>query len=275
MEGLSGSKFGDILRGDDVDADTIINHGGTTGSALTNVALISGLQALLGAGATGFATGNIILGGDGSDIIEGRGGDDLIDGDKWLNVRISVRANADGTGAEIASFNSMADMIPQMLNGTYNPGQLVAVREIKDGTPNAPGRADNFDTAVFSGNRADYTVTVNNNGTPGNFSDDIVTVADVDPARDGTDRLTHIERLQFADQNLVLVPGLNAEPVGAPTISDTTPTQGQLLSVSFAGVTDADNPGGGAITGSVSYYWQFEPDRWHGRVRRHHPAARG
>ena len=56
--------------------------------------------------------GNIILGGDGSDIIEGRGGDDLIDGDKWLNVRISVRANLDGTGAEIASFNSMTRDVP-------------------------------------------------------------------------------------------------------------------------------------------------------------------
>ena len=92
VEGLSGSAFGDILRGDDVDAVTILNHGGATGGALTNVGLIDGLQDLLGAGATGFATGNIILGGDGSDIIEGRGGDDLIDGDKWLNVRISVRA---------------------------------------------------------------------------------------------------------------------------------------------------------------------------------------
>ena len=60
----------------------------------------------------------------------GRGGDDLIDGDAWLNVRISVRANADGTGPEIASFDSMQDMVPLMLDGTYNPGQLKAVREI-------------------------------------------------------------------------------------------------------------------------------------------------
>ena len=47
----------------------------------------------------------------------GRGGDDLIDGDAWLNVRISVRANADGTGPEIASFDRMQDMVPLMLNG--------------------------------------------------------------------------------------------------------------------------------------------------------------
>ena len=62
--------FADVLRGDDVDAVTIVNHGGATGSALTNVGLIRGLQQFLGmpAGRQAFATGNIILGGDGSDI---------------------------------------------------------------------------------------------------------------------------------------------------------------------------------------------------------------
>ena len=71
VEGLSGSKFADILRGDEVDAVTILNQGGATGGALTNVGLISGLQELLGRRHVdhGFATGNIILGGDGSDII--------------------------------------------------------------------------------------------------------------------------------------------------------------------------------------------------------------
>ena len=38
VEGLSGSRFTDILRGDNVDAITILNHGGATGGALTNVA---------------------------------------------------------------------------------------------------------------------------------------------------------------------------------------------------------------------------------------------
>src|SRR5262249_36955976 len=88
VEGLSGSDHTDILRGDSVDAATIINHGGATGGALTNLALIDGLEALLTeagistaapAPASGFVAGNIILGGAGSDFIEGRGGDDLID----------------------------------------------------------------------------------------------------------------------------------------------------------------------------------------------------
>jgi Ca2+-binding RTX toxin-like protein len=280
VEGLSGSDHTDILRGDSVDAATIINHGGATGGALTNLTLINGLQALLTeagistalpAPPAGFVPGNIILGGAGSDIVEGRGGDDLIDGDKWLNVRISVRAGIDpstglATGPEIASFDSMEDMIPQMLDGTYNPGQLMIVREILSIDPNSP---DNFDTAVFSGNLSEYAIIRDDRGTPLNFSDDIVTVVDADPARDGRDTLTHIERLQFADQSLVLVPGRNAEPVGELVIldaqtntPDNTPTEGQLLKVSIAGVTDGDNVSPtnptGTVTGSVVYTWQAE-----------------
>ena len=37
--------------------------------------------------------GEIILGGDGSDFMRGNLGDDILDGDAWLNVRIAVHAN--------------------------------------------------------------------------------------------------------------------------------------------------------------------------------------
>src|SRR5215467_12084697 len=133
VEGLSGSKGNDLLFGDDQTADIIANIT-ARGSVLTNISLISGLQEFLGNGVTSFGAGDIILGND---------GDDLIDGDKWLNVRISVRANKDGTGPEIASYDSMKDLVPFMRDGIYNPGQLVAVREI------LPGHAA-FDTAIFS-----------------------------------------------------------------------------------------------------------------------------
>ncbi|WP_194790361.1 peroxidase family protein [Pseudomonas sp. UFMG81] len=269
VEGLSGSKFADVLKGDDVDAVTILNHGGATGSALTNVALIRGLQQFLadaGLPTTGFATGNMILGGNGSDLIEGRGGDDLIDGDKWLNVRIAVYAPGDvnHTGPEIASFDSMVEMIPFMLDRTYNPGQLKAVREILPGTSTG-GAA--FDTAIFSGLQAEYVVTQNTRGTA-DTADDVWTVADTVAGRDGTDTLLHIERLQFADGQRVLVQGLNAQPTGSPTISDGNGgaiTVGDLLTVSVAGVRDANNVGAGNPLGtlansSVSYYWQFEAD---------------
>ncbi|WP_103103007.1 peroxidase family protein [Pseudomonas sp. LFM046] len=259
VEGLSGSDFADILRGDDVDPTTIINHGGATGGALTNLDLITGLRAFLGDQASvgadailgtaddlvnTFIGGNIILGGGGSDIMEGRGGNDLIDGDLWLNVRISVRANADGTGAEIASFDSMEDLVPLMLNRTFNPGQLVAVRELLNG-------GASFDTANYQGLAADYTVVANADGS--------WTVTDSVAGRDGIDRLTNVERIQFSDAVQVLVPGLNIEPVGSLAITDTNGGAlevGDFLTVSAAGVSDGDNPGGD-IT-NVNYVWQVE-----------------
>ena len=220
-EGLSGSAFGDFLRGDDADADAIANTNGAQGSVLTNIALIDGLQDFLGAGVTSFGSGNIILGGSGSDIIEGRGGDDLIDGDRWLNVRISVRAGIDPatglpTGAEIATFDNLMDMVPLMLDGTYNPGQLQIVREILTGT-------GDFDTANFSDVRANYAVVAGDDG--------VITVTHLaDPGgglvSDGSDRLTNIERLQFADQSITFF-GVNNDPVGALAILDAatnTPT---------------------------------------------------
>ena len=157
---------------------------------------------------------------------------------------------------QIASFDSMVPMVPFMLNGTYNPGQLQIVRELLT----APG--PDFDTAVFTGNLADYTFKVNGIdivGAPLNtVAGDIVTVTDSVTARDGSDRLTNIERLQFADQSVVLS-GLNAAPVGALMLSDFTPAVGQVLTVSSANVSDANNTAtGGAITGGMSYFWQAE-----------------
>ena len=46
VEGLSGSAFGDILHGDDVDA-AALPTAGAQGSVLTNIALIDGLQDFL------------------------------------------------------------------------------------------------------------------------------------------------------------------------------------------------------------------------------------
>nr|WP_244448768.1 peroxidase family protein [Bosea sp. LC85] len=246
VEGISGSNAADVLNGDNSDAVTL-RTAGATGSVLTNIDLIDGLRPLLAAGATFFDGGNIILGGGGSDLIQGRGGNDIIDGDRWLNVRISVRANIDGTGPEIASFDSMEPMVPLMLNGTYNPGQLVIVREILDGDA---ANAD-FDTAKFSGVLANYTITTNADGS--------VTVTD-NVGTDGTDTLRNIERLQFADQSIVLG-GANSAPVGQPAIVDGNGgiiQVGDVLTVDLAGLTDADNPGGTVPASPVSYFWQVD-----------------
>ncbi len=184
VEGLSGSAFADILRGSDAEAAEI-DVAGTLNSALTSdgIARIDGMQelldSLLGPGTTRFAAGDIVLGGDGSDILEGRAGDDLIDGDSWLNVRVSVRAGFDPvtgqpTGAEIATFESIAEptLLQNMLNGIWNPGQLMIVREIIDSSdplanPNGTavnGFAGDFDTVHFSGSQGEYTIIVDAGG---------------------------------------------------------------------------------------------------------------
>ena len=294
MEGLSGSHHDDFLYGDDADFTTISTAGvPPTGSLLLNPGLIDGLQDFLdeffkfdiappGGGpavlptgdlftvgadgvahVTQFGSGNIIMGGEGSDIIMGQGGDDLIDGDAWLNVRISVRSLADHN-VEITSVDSMVDLIPAMLAGVYNPSQLQIVRELKY-SPSA-----DFDTAQFASPLANYSFTLNGvavdaAGLVGAGGDDIITVTDNSATGgvkvEGTDHLRHIERLQFSDQAVVLG-GLNHQPHGTLTISDATPTEDQLLTVSIAGVTDADNVSAtnptGAITGTVSYFWQGE-----------------
>ncbi|WP_447764649.1 peroxidase family protein [Sphingopyxis panaciterrae] len=218
MEGLSGTRFNDILRGSNEDATTLLPaaQGGSNGFLgggldAQGIALVSGLQAVVGAGVNFFGAGDIILGGDGSDMIQGNGGDDIIDGDKWLNVRISVRTDIDNPDTEIDSADSMTELINEMFNGTYHAGQLVAVREILETADNI---AD-VDTAVFTDIRANYDITNNDDGT--------ITVAHVGGTlADGTDTLRNIERLQFADV---------AFGLGTPVISDQTPTEGQQLTV--------------------------------------------
>src|SRR5262249_2701324 len=265
VEGLSGSAFADVLRGDDVDAVGIA-AAGPNGSVLTNIALIDGLQDflndLLGTPAvpvvTRFDGGNIVVGGDGSDINEGRGGNDLIDGDAWLNVRISVRSATDPS-VEITSADSMTQLVDAMVAGVYSPDQLQIVREILYSS------TQNFDTAAFSGPLANYSFTVNGVAVGvarvvAATANAIITVPD-NTGADGADTIRHIERLQFSDQ-AVVIDGLNAAPVGLLTISDPTPAEDQPLTVSIAGVTDANNVSPtnptGTIPGPVSYFWQSE-----------------
>ncbi len=67
------------------------------------------------------------------------------------------------------------------------------------------------DTVTFLGNRADYTITRSNTG--------VVTVVDGNASRGGTDQLTNIETLRFADQSLatssiaVTVAPVSTQPV--------------------------------------------------------------
>ena len=232
VEGLSGWNFNDVLRGDDrghkgggssspdsvpteLFADHLLTQEGIDritglndwmgGPVVISGGIVtsSGARETLFAGTTGvpgsapvstFRDGNILMGGNGNDAIQGRGGYDLIDGDAYLNVRIKIvqggvtysaeSMNTDTTAmGQYAGlvFNTNPDGSPNfasvafggaslnslMLNGTINPGNMSIVREILDGTV-LNGETDT-DTAVFQGLRSEYdiegiTLQVNLNG---------------------------------------------------------------------------------------------------------------
>lgn len=238
---------------------------------------------------------DIILGGGGNDTIKGMAGDDIIDGDKWLNVRIEVLddannafATSDGLtkqvislvtgtvtylGQQIAAVAGQALFGGKTLEGALfarevKAADLSVVREIIDGDLNNTG----IDTAVYWDERGNYDVTIN--------ADDSLTVTHtvanavgpVDPtsgralSNEGSDRLSNIERVQF---------GLDAAT--APTLSvingtdaGTTITGSAFSEIIFGGGGDdliraldgADTISGGlgndtinAGTGNDTIHW--------------------
>lgn len=207
VEAASGWNLNDTILGDDntfVELELVdpitgqnnalnnVNNPASGGhSAADRIAQINGLSTILG-GALSFNAGNILLGGGGSDLIQGRAGDDIIDGDAWVNLRISVR-DVNNPNLEIDSYENMTSSLrSKMQNGVYNPGQLKIVREIKY-------TADGADTAVFQDVLANYILSFSSNGT--------VFVDHVNPPQggggvrdDGSDTVRNVERLQFADR---------------------------------------------------------------------------
>ena len=263
VEGLSGSAFNDILLGSDVTAAEMPTEGnfriGTNliGSILSadGIARIAGLDALLQNGVKrgdgGFDGGNIILGGAGSDRINGRGGDDVIDGDKWLDVQIRL---APGVNNGEEFHNSMTTLVARMFAGTINASQLSVVRSIKTAASNG-----DVDTAVYSGNIDDYTIVQLGNG--------VLRVTDNEPgdpatvgltADDGEDTLYNIERIEFLGGGEFIN---NTVAIGQPTITEAdnsytlglvSPTETRQLTATPGNIDDPNglsNPG-------YTYAWQ-------------------
>ncbi|HET6918595.1 MAG TPA: Ig-like domain-containing protein, partial [Jiangellaceae bacterium] len=196
VEALSGWTGNDILRGDDRAAvDLGVGH--TLNAAGIN--RINGLRALLPANTASYNAGNIIIGGAGDDTIEGRGGDDIINGDAWLNTRLSVRTNPADPATEIGSAEGMTrpylagsttTLRQAVFAGTVDPGNIVIVREIKTDSTGT-------DTALFSGLRAEYDITFGTNG---------ITVTHArGGATDGTDTVRNVEALKFADETVAVL----------------------------------------------------------------------
>ena len=252
-EALSGWNQNDILRGEDSTAaelgadsnlDGIPDHGLTA----AGIARIQGLGPLLntflGSAVTQFVAGNIILGGLGSDLIEGRGGDDIIDGDLWLNVQLGVLNLATPDANDFSrQVDSLHALKSDVFSSALNPGNIRIVRAIVNS-----GSAGS-DVALFSGPVGNYTIT-------GPDAAGIVTVVD-NVGLDGTDRLRNIETLRFPNGDGTFTDrstGNNA-PTGAPVLSQTLPQEGEQLSVANGTIADAD----GITAGTFGWLWQQAP----------------
>ena len=240
VEGLSGFNGNDKLTGSDLLAANLIGHE-LNGDGVARIAgLASVLQGERGYNAvatglvTAFTGGDIILGGGGNDTITGGAGNDVMDGDAWLNARIQ----ATSTNGVVSSHTSLATLTASLLNGAINPGNMVVVREVLQAA--APGAAD---VAVFSGARANYTITAP--------TDNIRIVTD-NVGTDGVDLLRNFEVIRFADRDVAILP--NRRVTCAPIISDTSPNEGFAVNVNSAGLADADG------LGAFSFQWQTSTD---------------
>ncbi|MBY4893885.1 hypothetical protein KUL25_14040 [Rhodobacteraceae bacterium N5(2021)] len=199
-----------------------------------------------------FTGGNILLGGGGSDVIQGRGGNDVIDGDLMLNVRISVR-DANNPDLEIQSINSLEEILPQLLDGTIAPTQLQITREILQ-----EGQEDDVDVAVYYDVRDNYSIRSNPDGsvsvthitvTPGPTPLDPINGRPNPIDGDGTDRLTNIEILRFADQEVDLrtnPPG-NGIIMGTPADDEITGSPGVDVIFGAAGADQINGLAGNDI----------------------------
>jgi Ca2+-binding RTX toxin-like protein len=267
VEALSGGNLNDKLRGDDVVPAEVAGGGFVGCDALdaAGVARIRGLDALVSpdmltvpsAGVIAAAVthacllegnvwgaGNILLGGAGDDTIEGRGADDIIDGDRYVNVRLSVRTDPNNAASEIGSTDLMTGL-PKTGNfgpdttgmtlqqavfaGKLNPGNIVAVREI------LTSDTANADVALFSGPLANYTRTVATVR-----GEQVFTVTD-NVGTDGVDTVRNVETLRFTDGDILT----NPTAAAAPTAVTATAGNAQA-SLAWTAPT---NNGGSPITG--------------------------
>lgn len=219
VEGLSGWMHDDDLRGDNRGVGPFLDCTfiGTCGPLLDNeldaagIARIANLSDILPLGATSFDAGNIILGGAGSDLIEGRGGNDIIDGDRWLNVQLQAPDPAGAPGA-LQLVDSMSELAADVFAGLIDPGDITIVRTIEAGSPGT-----DVDVAFYGGPIADYNITqfdgfwqvdhvrgcaekALNQGGGGVVCPERADLGA--PIFDGTDTLFNIETLRFSDGDI-------------------------------------------------------------------------
>ena len=171
--------------------------------------------------AIGSAWNDTITGGSGDNEIEGGAGNDAMDGGAGVNmlryqyspggvtVNLGTSTASDGWGGT-DSFSNFQNVrgsdFSDTLIGDANANSLIGAQGDDTLTGGLGDDVLNgglgYDTAVFSGNKADYTVsaatTVNGNY---NYT---VTDNNLADGNDGTDTVNGVELLQFSDGNTAL-----------------------------------------------------------------------
>jgi hypothetical protein len=203
VESLSGGPGDDVIRGlgvapDDLAADAV------NMATRENFARINGLTEMLNPGhlqdytlrfladnplrqdTDGVST--LLLGGAGSDVIEGRFGDDFIDGDTMLQVQLEHNGTR---------YSSLSQLKAQVFAGNIDPGDISIVRELVVD----PGAETSVDTAVYADPYRNEAGEVNYVITP--LADGYWEIMHIGGAEfeesEGADIVRNIEMLQFGD----------------------------------------------------------------------------
>lgn len=227
--------------GGEQGSDTLINIENVTGSAHGDDII----------GSTG---NNALYGGVGDDTLEGGLGSDTLDGGNGINTaRYSGAAAAEvdltksgsqstggyGSDTLIGIMNLIGGTGADHFIGNDSNNQL----EGKAGNDTLVGGKGNDildggtgqDTAEFSGARAGYKITYNQDGT--------VTVEDGQGQRDGIDTLKDVRFVKFSDQIVALV---NDKP-SSVSLSSTSVSESTLVGTSVADLFGSD-PDGDKLT---------------------------
>lgn len=239
LEALSGGSGNDTLRGPIVEADDLseseIDMNKATQAAIDRIdGLEEMLRPVVDVGGEPVALGDfslpflrgaveadadgvhkVMIAGPGNDTVEGRGGNDYLDGDKMLRVRLT-----DGTNF----FNSASQLQTRVFNGTLDPGDIDIVRDIVD-DPNA---ATAVDTAFYRNTFASYTITPIGPLGSGYWRVEHTQVAEPEES-DGVDVIRGFERLQFTDGCAELsedgASWVSCTPTAAVTMTPTEPVE--------------------------------------------------
>ena len=175
---------------------------------------------------TGSSAADSVYGESGDDTLNGNGGDDFLDGgigNDTINGGIGNDILRGGTGNDSITGGSGNDII---------------------------FAGSGVDTAILTGNRADYTVTT---GT--DVGGAYYTIVDTVSGRDGTDKIYGVENFQFADKTQTAAQLTDTAPSALTIQSAATPLN-HVLNGSFEAFT------GGNYGGDGVYYTTPTVDSW-------------